>query len=139
MPNIISRIEYKVALLLLKYFPISVLLCTMISSTLIHFGYITPLYILFSPSLISLILMIILSNLFKFCYVHRLSIYWMIIGKFLQMFTGNTLIDLMPQAYTTFIVGGIGCIIYTLIFILFGKQIRKKLGLLIEDEEQEFY
>lgn len=130
----ISKNMYKVTIFLLKYAPLFTLICTMITQILAYHNIALDLFIFLSPSMISLIILVLLSNVFKFCYVHRLPVYWMIIGKFLQMFTGDTPMDLVPKAYYMLIFGGVFCIIYTIIHIIFGNKIRRKLGLEIDEE-----
>lgn len=67
---------------IIKYTPIIYFFVTNLNLTLLHYGIITPFVVSWS----FVLLLIILSFGFKFCYQHRLSLYSVLLLDFLKYF-----------------------------------------------------
>ena len=123
--NTIRYIDYKIGLLALKYIPIIMFLIMWVHTGLLIFNISGPCADTIAGSaIIPSILILAISQVFKFCYIHKiLTIYSLVIDFCInfQRYIGFGII-LYPIRILMFIVG---IIVFTLLVIKFNKY-RKK-------------
>lgn len=83
----LSKVRYKILLLLIKYIPSISMLGYIMSSFLSFIGYNTEIFSYFGGlSLLSWLYMLLSSFVFKFCIFHRLPLYYMIVIDSLNIY-----------------------------------------------------
>ena len=118
-----NKTLYKLFLMTLKYLPHLIGTLYFIYAILSMYIDVYFMNYIISLSILPLLYMLISSFVFKFCFVHRLPIYYILIMNILNLCMGNTEIlvrkETMVVIYTTLYI-----VIY--VFPIIYKNIKKK-------------
>lgn len=82
-----TKLLYKIELILLKSLPLGIALCYLLNSILSYFNINAEIYsYLGGMSLLPLIFVLVSSFVFKFCVYHRLPIYYIIVSDIINYY-----------------------------------------------------
>jgi hypothetical protein len=116
----ISNRQYKVFLILLKYAPCLLAVLTFFKVILRFIGVeSSAIYGIIDPSLFTVLGIMYLSLLFKYCWVHRVGLYYIILIDIYNLF-GNFFRNVMELNVHPYFIGLLLSTFTLLIYLLFG-------------------
>lgn len=124
-----SKRLYKILLIILKYTPVTLALLDVIYTILSYFGTVAVgLSIFGGVSFIFLLILFLLSYIFRFCYLYRIPLYYITITNLISTLKYYKIISLaaLPMIKIYAIITGIVVLIY--VFCIFRYGTKKCVG-----------